>query len=132
MSSASEQDKTEIRDLLRAINLAWRRGQVEQMRECFHPDAVIVAPGFRTRAQGREACLKSYQDFIDSTTVTQYGESAVTVDVWGDTAVASYHFEIAWDVKGQPFRDSGHDVFVFHREAGRWWAVWRTIISPPA
>jgi ketosteroid isomerase-like protein len=125
---AASADQIAIRDLLRAMNLAWRQGRVEQMREGFHPDAVIVAPGFRTRAESREACLKSYQDFIDSTRVTQYQESDVTIDVWGDTAVATYEYEIAWDVNNQPFRDSGRDVFVLRREAGRWWVLWRTLL----
>jgi len=98
--------------------------------EYFHPEAVIVAPGFRKRAQGRDECMQSYKDFVAATKVTDYQESDMTVDIWGDTAVASYHYEIAWEVKGQPYRDSGRDVFVLRREGGKWLVVWRTLVPP--
>jgi uncharacterized protein (TIGR02246 family) len=123
-------DRTTIRDVLRTINDAWRRGRVEELGEYFHPEAVIVAPGFRKRAQGRDECMQSYKDFVAATKVTDYQESDMTVDIWGDTAVASYHYEIAWEVKGQPYRDSGRDVFVLRREGGKWLVVWRTLVPP--
>jgi uncharacterized protein (TIGR02246 family) len=125
-------NRTQIRDVLRTINDAWRRGRAEDLGEYFHPDAVIVAPGFHKRAEGRSQCVQSYKDFVASTQVTDYREGDVTVDIWGETAVASYDYEIAWDVKGQPYRDSGRDVFVLRREGGKWLVVWRTLVPASA
>jgi ketosteroid isomerase-like protein len=120
-----------IRRILKQINAAWRGGRTDELRQYFHENMVIVSPGFQVRGEGREACVASYQDFINQATVTEYKEGEATVDVWGDTAVATYPWQMAWQMGGQSSRESGHDVFIFIREAGKWLAVWRTLLPLP-
>ena len=50
------------------------------------------------------------------------------IDVWGNTAVATYRYEIAYEMGGQLYQEMGQDLFVFVRDGGRWRAVWRTLI----
>jgi hypothetical protein len=39
--------------------------------------------------------------------------------VSGDTAVATFGWEIAYEMKGTLSRDTGHDLFVFARHEGQ-------------
>jgi Domain of unknown function (DUF4440) len=72
--------------------------------------------------------LQSYADFVARATIKGYSEEEAAIDLWGDTAVASYRFALAWEMDGQPYYQAGRDLFVLHRENDRWQAVWRTII----
>ena len=133
MASAPDaNDSEEIRRLVKTINEAWLRGRPEELAAYFHADMVIVPPGFSGRAEGRGACVQGYKDFVIQAKVREYKDAEPSIDLWGDTAVATYSWEIAYEMNGQDFREAGWDVFVFLRENAKWQAVWRTIwLSPP-
>jgi ketosteroid isomerase-like protein len=121
-------DIATIGALISAINKAWTDGHPEALAQYFHDRMVIVAPGFRQRVEGSEACVRSYADFVGRTTIKGYSEEEAVIDLWGDTAVASYRFALAWEMDGQPYYEAGRDLFVLRRESGRWLVVWRTVL----
>jgi hypothetical protein len=121
-----------LRSLLKAITAAWTEGRFDDLNDHFDENIVFIAPGFEARAEGRNACVQGYRDFMTQATIDEYRESEPAIDVWGDTGVASYRWEMAWTMNGQSSRESGQDLFVFARHAGRWRAVWRTMIVPSA
>jgi len=115
--------------VVRDINQAWRTGDATGIGELFHPDAVIVHPGFEGRTEGREDCILSYLDFASQADIRRLEEFDPQVDVVDDTAVVSYAFEIDYEMNGQAFSDSGTDLFVLSRSReGQWQAVWRTLL----
>jgi uncharacterized protein (TIGR02246 family) len=129
---AESDDRATIRQLVKQVNAAWREGRPDELNEYFHEHLVMVPPGFQGRAEGREAGVNSYRDFLRQATVRDYRESEATVDVWGDTAVAIYSWEMVYDLGGTSYHETGWDLFVFARQNGKWLAVWRTLIpSPP-
>jgi len=130
-ATAHADDGEAIRQALRGITAAWREGRPEDLRAFFHEDIVTVLPGLQVRVAGREPCVQSYRDFLAAATVQDYREAEPAVDVWGDTAVTTCRWEMAWEMNGQPCREAGHELFVFTRTAGRWLAVWRTLVPLP-
>lgn len=126
-------DREAIAHLLTTINDAWRQGRHEELGQVFAENMVIEKPGFTERIEGREACAESYGHFMDHATVLHFEAADPVIDVWGDTALASYRFEIEYKAAGPVHRDAGRDVFVFARQENQWRAVWRTIVPlPPA
>lgn len=121
-------DRETIGQLLLQIHDAWRNGRTAELRGLFHEGMVIVPPALAGRIEGREAAIRSYDDFLGVASLDEYRESAPTIDVWGDTAVATFGWEMAWTMHGRSHREAGHDLFVFTRRDGRWWAAWRTIL----
>ena len=132
MDSDIKQDAhEEIRQLLRSISDAWSKGHPEELEEYFHENMLIVQPGSQGGGRGKRECVDSYKDFVSHATIREFKESDQTIDVWGDTAVASYKFEMAYEMRGEVHKDSGYDLFVFSREKGKWLVVWRTILPVP-
>ena len=116
-------------ETVRQINRAWRTGDASEITELFHPNAVIVHPGFEGRTEGREDCILSYIDFASQADIRRLEEFDPQVDTVEDTAVVSYAFEIDYEMNGQAFSDSGTDLFVLNRgRDGQWQAVWRTLL----
>jgi ketosteroid isomerase-like protein len=126
-----EKDRDEIRWILKNINEAWTKGRPAHLDRYFHEDMVIAQPGFGIRGEGKSACVNSYREFSGTASIRSFEESQHVVLVWGDTAVASYKFEIEYDLDGLPHRDTGYDLFVFTRQGGDWLAVWRAILPAP-
>jgi len=122
----SERDR--IREVLEGINRAWVEGRVRELETYFHEDMVIVGPDLRVLGHGREACIRSYEEFVRQAAVAEFGEEGFEIGVWGHAAVASYRFEICYEVGGKTLRESGRDLFVLAREDDRWRAVWRMVL----
>ena len=129
-SSEASTHRQEIREMVEQLNDAWVKGSPEQLSAFFREDIAMVAPDFIHRTEGREACIASYVDFCSQAKVNDFKLGETSIDVFGDTAVATYSYEISYEMGGERFTDSGRDLFVFIRENDRWQAVWRTMIIP--
>lgn len=123
--------REEIVDLIHNINDAWTSGDANRMwRElgaAFHDAMVIRGPDLTVYGRGKRACIESYVDFTQKAIVRECRLGEVDAEVWGDTAVASFTWEMAYEMKGQSSTEKGKDVFVFTRQDGRWFAVCRIV-----
>jgi len=120
--------QSEIRGVLSRLTAAWREERFDELEDILHQSVVFALPGFTNRVEGRTACVDTYRRFMSNARVVDYLERDTAVDVWGGTAVATYYYDIAYEMDGKSHRDTGHDVFVFVREESRWQVVWRTMI----
>jgi len=108
----------EVWDALQRLNAAWLHGELDNLSELLHERMVIVPPGFQQRIEGAVACAEGYQEFA----------RLATVEVFGATAIVSYLYQLTYTMEGASYQDSGHDLYVFVHEDGRWQAVWRTLV----
>ena len=122
------ESQREVWAALQRINGAWLRGEVEALEQVLHPRMVIEPPGFQQRIQGAAACAEGYREFARSASVQSYEEADARVEVFGATAVVSYRYDLTYVMDGASYQDTGHDLYVFVHEDGRWQAVWRTLI----
>jgi uncharacterized protein (TIGR02246 family) len=122
------QDSDDIRRVVSAINDAWTHGRPEDAAAYFHERMVNVFPGFSGRETGSEAFVESYRDFARQATIHSFSGTDMRVDLFGDTAVATYRYVITYDMDGTTYHEVGHDLFIFQRDAGRWRVIWRTLV----
>jgi len=122
------EDQQEVWQVINDINNIWVKGNPEDLENFFHEKMVIVHSDFKERGEGREICINSYKDFASQAKIHEFKESNPAIDVYGNTAIATYTFEIVYEMNKQIFSDTGRDIFVLIREDNRWQAVWRTIL----
>jgi hypothetical protein len=122
-------DREAVLDALQRINLTWLEGRPRDIAPLIHAEIVMVFPGFAGRAEGRDAMVAGFIDFCDNAVLHEYGESGHQLDVTGDTAVASYAFEMVYERGGVRSRATGRDLWVFTRQGESWLAVWRALLD---
>ncbi|HLH09801.1 MAG TPA: nuclear transport factor 2 family protein [Terriglobales bacterium] len=126
------EDRQAIRKLIDTINHAWLNGPLDQMEvtlgACFHENMIIKGPGLRELCRGRTACARSYKEFVEQSNILDCKLSHAEIDVAGNTAAATYSWNMSYEMHGKRRRESGEDFFVFTRDDGRWWAHWRVIL----
>jgi uncharacterized protein (TIGR02246 family) len=119
-----------IRNLLQQLNQAWMRGQPQDIGPMLDDDVVFIYPGFVGRAQGRAAAVATYEDFLAQARIHGVNLEEPSIDVFGDTAVATYRYDVDYELSDGRFREKGRDLFVFACNAeGVWRAVWRMMMS---
>ena len=115
--------------VMRRINQEWLAGRVDALAPLFHPEIVMVFPGFTAEKRGREALLAGFRDFVENARVAAFQESDHLVSVAGKTAIVSYRFEMMYERSGKSYRSTGRDLWVFHQENGELVATWRTMLD---
>lgn len=124
-------DQDQVREVIGRLHDAWSNRRPEDiptaMKGLWHEDAVILA-GAQEMARGRDACVKSYQDFVEQASLTETRLGEPSIEVWGDVAVATSAWHMTYDLDGQTHRESGHESFVLVRTDRGWEIVWRSIV----
>jgi hypothetical protein len=118
-------EEQEIRDLIRSINHAWLTGNAGQIARSLDEGVIILGPGPQVMAEGREACVRSYQDFSDCAIIHAFAEHTPVVKVFGTTAVASYRYTIRYETGGILHEETGQDLFVFRNLKNQWLIICR-------
>jgi hypothetical protein len=117
--------RDDVVDALRGINDAWLEGRPDDMAGDLDEQVVVVREGALGRSVGRGRAVAGYREFVTSAAVREFTESDLSIDAWGDTAVASYRYDIGWEADGERHTERGRDLFVFRRVEGTWLAVYR-------
>ena len=89
---------------------------------------VIVQPGSEEQVREGEPASEVTSKFMTHSTVQKYKESQCEVSSWGNTALATYHFDIEYKTEGKEYHDTRRDIFGLVRDRGRWLVVWRTVL----
>ena len=113
----------EVWATVRALNDAWTRADGSTLGEFFHPRMVAIAPGVRRPYVGREACVAAWNAFAASAAIREWRESDLGIQVFGDTAVVTYEYELSAGMNGRDVVLRGRDMLTLLREAGRWWLI---------
>jgi ketosteroid isomerase-like protein len=122
----------QIRAVVERMNHAWLEGTIEDLPaaldECFHPAIVIRGGDLQAHGVGKEACIQSYLDFLESAAIHKCLIEPPEIDVAGDSAIAIYGWEMTYETDGQTFTESGSDILALARNEGRWLITWRAML----
>jgi hypothetical protein len=105
------------------MNDCWTQGDPEDLSQFFHPRMIAITPTERRRLEGGRACVEVWKDFCRSAKIHRWEEKDPSIQVFGDSAVVSYYFDMTFELDGQSITLGGRDLFFFVKEDGRWWAV---------
>lgn len=114
---------------IRRINQAWLAGRVDDLAPLVHPDVVMVFPGFVGQVAGREGFLEGFREFCANARIHEFHERDHQISVTGEVAVVTFRYDMVYELSGQRSRASGRDLWVLAKQAGRWLAVWRTMLD---
>lgn len=98
---------------------------MRELGEFLHPDVTFVGPQLEVLAEGRDACLRSYDEFLAQAEVHDFEEQPAALRVVGSTAVATYEWSIAYSIAGERYDERGREVLVCVHDNAGWRIAWR-------
>lgn len=116
-------DQAAVWATVQAINRAWTQGNPDELKEYFHRDMVAITASDRLRREGRAACLAGWKDFAEAAQVLHWDEREPLVQIYGETAIVTYYYDMRFAMHGEVVHTGGRDMFVLIRDKGRWWVV---------
>jgi uncharacterized protein (TIGR02246 family) len=121
-------EQHEIWELVRRSNKAWTGGAEHEVANLFDENAVCVAPGLQGRIEGREAIVRSYEQYVHHARTHSFEELEHSIDVFGDLAAVTYRFAVRYTLNGEDAdrEETGQEVLVLRRTPSGWRALWRT------
>ena len=116
----------EVWRIVQALNRAWTvDGNADALADYFHENMVAITPTDRERVEGRNACVAGWKAFVEATKIHYWKEIDPKVQLYGDGkfAVATYYWDMSYDMAGQTINMGGRDMFALVNERGKWWVV---------
>jgi uncharacterized protein (TIGR02246 family) len=123
-------DRHEIWTLIDQCNDAWTSSRPSDVAVLYAEDAVLVAPGVADTIIGRDAIVDTYVQFVRTATVDRFDVTRRSLNRFGDTAVATYVFDITYTTGEATHHERGEEILVLHRHESGWKVSWRTQVSP--
>jgi ketosteroid isomerase-like protein len=123
MVAFQDKAKNEIWKTLKDLNNTWIKGNPDELKNYFHTDMVAITPTDKKRREGREACMADWTEFSRTAKIHSWKEIDPKIQIYGNTAVVTYYFEISFERGGQNIDFGGRDMYVFVMEGNRWWAI---------
>ena len=115
--------KRDVWETLRKLNDCWTKGNGKDLVNYFHKDMVAITPTDRNRREGRDACVAGWVGFASAAKILHWQEIDPQIQVYSNTAVLTYYFDMSFEMGGQTIKMGGRDMFVFVKEGDKWWAV---------
>lgn len=127
----SEQDKNaaQIHQVVQTFYDTCKTGKgFDRLKPLFHDQVVFMPPGLSAHVQGRDICLKTYEDACSSMTFHKLEASEEHIDIYGQTAMMAYKYDCIFEFQGKKHEDDGHEILMLLQEDGDWKLAWRTLI----
>jgi len=119
-------DEREVWDTVQAMNRCWTCGdlrQLEKLNDYFHDEMVAITPVDRKRIEGKRPCIAGWSNFARSTTIHFWTEKEAKIQIYGESAVVTYYYDMECDITGQRLALSGRDMLTLIHDKGRWQVV---------
>lgn len=123
MTIMQETVKQEVWKTLRKLNDCWTKGDGSGLVNHFHENMVAITATKRERLVGRDACVADWMGFAKAAKIHYWKETDPKIDLFDNTAIVTYYFDMSFDIGGQSINMGGRDMYIFVKEDNKWWAV---------
>ena len=126
MELKMNQLEQEVWDTIQNLNKCWTCGvssELEKLKDFFHDEMVAITATNKYRLEGKDACFNGWKGFAENAVIHFWEENDPKVRIYGNAAVATYYFDMSFDMDGQTVNMGGSDMFTLIRENGQWWVV---------
>ena len=116
----------EVWKTIQEMNKIWTEGkQIEKLNNYFHQDMVAITATDNEIIEGRENCVKSWENFTKSAKIIFWKELDPKIQIYGNGmfAIVTYYFDMSFEMNGQTINMKGRDMFSLVKENGKWWIV---------
>lgn len=116
----------EVWTAVQEMNRSWTCGQheeLEKLTDFFHETMVAITPVDRLRVEGKMACIAGWSGFARAATIHHWLEKEAKVQLYGETAVVTYYFDMVYELGGRRIHMGGRDMLTLIKEDGRWQVV---------
>jgi len=110
----------EVWTTVETMNRCWTAGDPRELNGYFHPRMVAITPADDLPLVGGEACVAAWSRYAGTVRIHSWRTRDERVEVFGDTAVVTYLYEMECEMDGRSFQPRGRDMLALIREDGRW------------
>jgi hypothetical protein len=123
------EDQQDLWNIMQQINNCWYKRQPAQLAEYFHDNIVFNSPDLKRQSTGKDICIQSYIDFLNSSKILLFNETNPVVHIFDNTAIVTYEFEMKYEQKDKVYHETGTDIMIFNKQENSWKAVWRSLAN---
>lgn len=97
--------------LITDLNRTWSEGQLENLSDFYHPDALLLPPDAGDPIQGRAGIVATYYDFAQMTELHGFYTKSCNSYLIGSVTAVHLRFEVDYTMEGSRYVESGLEVY---------------------
>ena len=118
-------ENDQIIGVIKMLSLAWREKQFDCLDPLFAETVVFQDLAGHRLAEGKQACIESFRDFMGIAKVVAYDEEEPDLIPFAGFVLANYGWRIDYEMNGANFHDEGRDWLALEKQNGAWRISWR-------
>ena len=115
--------ENDILEFIKKMNECWTKGNPQELENYFHQNMIAITPTDKKRLDGKTACVNGWSAFAKNAKINLWKEYDHKIQIYGNTVVVTYYFDINFEMGNQKINMSGRDMITLVNENGKWWAV---------
>jgi ketosteroid isomerase-like protein len=113
-------DEQQIDYLVSTMLGAWQVGDIDKLRECYADDVTIISGPYMPPVAGWNNYLPLYQQQRARMQQVRMDRTNTFLKVNGNSAWATFQWDFAAVIDGQPSSSQGHMTLVMDKRNGKW------------
>lgn len=122
------QTQQQIEAFVTAFNEASLYSKIEVIEASLHEEVVFVYGNFAGEIKGKEACLKSIEEYWEMGKTLAYEMQELKYWQWDDVVQLKFDYEVSYQISEDSHREKGTEVWTVKQEGGSWKMLWRGLI----
>ena len=120
---AQQDDESQIIESVHSMWKAVAKNDLDEYLKFIHPDYSVFGEGDIYLHEGKDKERIDYADYLGRANGVRTFMHQPKVNVRGDTAWMTYHWNDAGYIKGERFTSRGKSTRVFVKEDGKWLCI---------
>lgn len=121
--------KKDIEQLILTFNEGWTKGHLKVVAALLHEEVIFVAPDLKTQISGKDACLKTIEEYNQNAQTKHFEVVRQHIHLWDDTAVVDLEYDVEYVLNETTYREKGKEFWTLNRGPDTWKIVWRAMVN---
>jgi len=118
----------QIEAFVKAFNEASLYSDIQVIEQSLHEEVVFVYGNFSGEMKGKEACLKSIEEYWEMGKTLSYEMKELKYWQWNDLVQLKFDYEVSYQMEETAHREKGTEVWTVKQVGGGWKLLWRGLI----
>ena len=99
-----------IETFITEFNDNWLHGKLDELSDLLDHDVVFIAPDLTTEIKGREQCLQSFIDYLDTARTKKFQVRNKQINSWRDSASVLLEYYVEYELNETEYHELGKKI----------------------
>ena len=125
----TEKMNEKILSFIANFNHSWTKGKLDLIPEFLHEKVVFISPDLSTEIVGIEACIKTFEDYLNTAKTNKFRTTDIGINIWNSTAMVVLEYYVEYEIEEQVYKENCTECWTLVNQSEKWKLAWRALVK---